>query len=162
MTCQRCPNQASVHLTETVNGKRQEQHLCAECARESGLALPAQPIGFGLDKVVEDLILTHVGVLVGELASLRCPECDLGFMQFRADGRLGCPMDYQIFHKGLLPLIAKVQGTTRHVGKVPAREPKPNYERLQIRSRLRAAIALEDFEVAARLRDELRQKDRDQ
>ena len=161
MICQRCSNKASVHLTETVNGRRREQHLCASCARESGLALPAEAPGLGLEKVVENLILAHVGELVGELASLRCPDCGLGFMLFRAEGRLGCPRDYEIFRKGLLPLIAQVQGTTRHVGKVPRRQPKSNHDRLQIRSRLRAAIADEKFELAARLRDELRQKDSD-
>ncbi len=161
MTCQRCSNKASVHLTETVDGRRREQHLCASCAREAGLALPPEAPSFGLEKVVENLILANVGELVGELAAMRCPGCGLGFMQFRAEGRLGCPRDYDIFRKGLLPLIARVQGTTRHVGKVPRRQPKTSHDRLQIRSRLRTAIAQEDFELAARLRDELRQKDRD-
>ncbi len=148
-------------MTETVHGRRREQHLCAACAREGGLTLPPSPPNIGLDQVVEGLILAHVGELVGELAALRCPDCGLGFMHFRAEGRLGCPHDYQVFRKGLLPLIAQVQGTTRHVGKVPRQHPQSNLNRLQIRSRLRTAITDEDYELAARLRDELRQKDRD-
>ena len=161
MTCQRCSKEASVHLTETVDGRRREQHLCASCASQLGLALPPVPPSLGLDQVVEGLILAHVGELVGELAALRCPHCGLGFMQFRADGRLGCPHDYPVFLKGLLPLIAQVQGTTRHVGKVPRKHPKSTFDRLAIRSRLRSAVSEEDYELAARLRDELRQKDRD-
>ena len=47
MTCQRCQNEASVHLTETVDGQRRELHLCAACAGKAGLALPESPPKLG-------------------------------------------------------------------------------------------------------------------
>ncbi len=36
MICQRCKNEASVHLTERKGGKRQELHLCLGCAGRRG------------------------------------------------------------------------------------------------------------------------------
>ena len=39
MMCQRCKNEATVHLTEPGKGKRRELHLCAACAPQGGLAL---------------------------------------------------------------------------------------------------------------------------
>jgi protein arginine kinase activator len=33
MTCQHCQDEATVHLTETVEGRRRELHLCEACAR---------------------------------------------------------------------------------------------------------------------------------
>ena len=161
MTCQRCHDEASVHLTETVDGRRRELHLCKPCAREAGMTLPDSPPALALDAVVQDLIVTHVGELVGELAGLTCPDCGLGFMEFRASGRLGCPRDYETFARGLSPILARGQGATRHVGKAPARPPGA-VDRLRLRAQLREAIAREDYEAAAVLRDRIRQKDRDE
>jgi protein arginine kinase activator len=162
MTCQRCNDEAAVHLTETVDGHRRELHLCVPCAREAGLTLPSTPPKLGLDQVVEGLIVAHVGELVGELAELTCPDCGVRFMEFRALGRLGCPTDYQVFARGLLPLLGRSQGATRHVGKSPGRPTSPSDRaRLRLRHEFRAAIALEDYEGAARLRDLLRSKDAD-
>jgi protein arginine kinase activator len=158
MMCQRCQGEASIHLTETVDGRRRELHLCAPCARKAGLELPETPPELALDAVVQGLIVAHVGVLVGELADLTCPDCGLKFMEFRARGRLGCPNDYGVFARGLLPLVQRAHGATRHVGKVARRRPAAN-QRLRLRTQLREAIAREDYEQAARLRDQLRLKD---
>jgi protein arginine kinase activator len=161
MTCQRCDERATVHLTETVDGRRREVHLCASCAERAGV-LPPEPTGPmpGLDAVVQGLIVANVGELVGELAGLTCPDCGLKFMEYRAGGRLGCPHDYQVFARGLLPLLQRAHGATRHVGKVARFRPEAA-ERLRLRARLRLAVAREDYEEAARLRDSLRLKDAD-
>jgi protein arginine kinase activator len=108
--------------------------------------------------VVQTLIVANVGELVGELAEMSCPDCGIKFMEFRAGGRLGCPQDYWVFSKGLLSLLQRYHGTTRHVGKT-ARRREGAMERLRLRTRLREAIAREEYEEAARLRDLLRQKD---
>jgi len=158
MRCQRCQKEASVHLTERVQGQRRELHLCQSCARKAGLSLPESPPNLALDAVVQSLIVAHVGELVGELAEATCPDCGIKFMEFRAEGRLGCPQDYRVFSAGLLPLLQHYHGATRHVGKV-ARRPEGAGQRLRLRTRLRAAIAREDYEEAARLRDRLRLKD---
>ncbi|HEX8203401.1 MAG TPA: UvrB/UvrC motif-containing protein, partial [Isosphaeraceae bacterium] len=84
----------------------------------------------------------------------------LKFMQFRSAGRLGCPNDYEVFASGLSPLLLRAHGATRHVGKAPRRRPGPT-SRLRLRAQLRDAVAREDYETAARLRDQLRQKDAD-
>jgi protein arginine kinase activator len=161
MTCQKCPDEASVHLTESVDGTLREVHLCGACARKAGVlpAAPASTPDLGLDAVLESLIVTHVGELVGELAQLTCPDCGLKFMEFRIGGRLGCPGDYDVFGRGLVPLIRRAHGATRHVGKVPARRRSEAAGRLRLRAQLRDAIAREDYELAARLRDRLRPKD---
>jgi protein arginine kinase activator len=167
MTCQRCQDEASVHLTESVDGQLREVHLCGRCAREAGVVTAASgtPPDLGLDAVLQGLIVAHVGELVGELAQCACPDCGLRFMEFRATGRLGCPADYEVFGRGLLPLLRRTHGATRHVGKAPARgaaRPEARGDstgRLRLRARLRKAIAREDYEEAARLRDQLRPKD---
>jgi protein arginine kinase activator len=161
MTCQLCAEEATVHLTDSVDGERRERHLCARCAGKVGLGPPKAPPMLGLDAVVQSLIVAHVGELVGELAELTCPDCGTKFMQARATGRIGCPADYDLFRKGLLPLISRQHGATRHVGKAPRRgRVAADRARLRARSELRDAIALEDYERAARLRDLIRARAR--
>jgi protein arginine kinase activator len=147
-----------VHLTERIKGQRRELHLCQACARKVGLTLPESPPNLALDAVVQSLIVANVGELVGELAELTCPDCGIKFMEFRAGGRLGCPQDYRVFSAGVLPLLQRFHGATRHVGKV-ARRHEGSAQRLRLRTQLREAIAREDYEEASRLRDLLRPKD---
>ena len=148
-----------MHVTETIDGQRRELHLCAACARKAGVIVAEKPPMLALDKVVQNLIVTHVGELVGALAELACPHCGLKFMEFRAEGRLGCPHDYEAFARGLAPLLQRAHGATRHVGKVPRRRRPAAAERLKLRAGLRDAIGREDYEEAARIRDLLRRKD---
>lgn len=156
--CEKCREEATVHLTESVGGRRREVHLCGPCARKAGLIADAAPPDLKLDLVVQALILAHVGELVGALAQAACPSCGLKFMEFRLGGRLGCPHDYDAFDRGLRPLLRRAHGASRHVGKAPRRR-HDGAARLALRAKLRAAIAREDYEEAARLRDRLRPQD---
>jgi protein arginine kinase activator len=156
MTCQSCGDEASVHVTDQVDGKMRELHLCKPCARRAGLAVPKKAPDLGLDAVVQGLIIAHVGELVGELAQSQCPYCGIKFMEFRTQGRLGCPHDYRVFEQGLWPVLRRSQAATRHVGKSPARRGIDPLPLLKLRAELRDAVAQEDYETAARLRDQLR------
>ncbi len=158
MNCQRCKAEASVHLTESINGKVREVHLCGACARKSGLPMHDEPPDLPIDAVVQNLIVAHVGELVGDLARRVCPLCGMKFMEFRIGGRLGCPNDYVAFDPGLMPLLRRSQdGVTRHVGKTPRRPPTPEAtQSLRLRAQLRDAVVREEYEEAARLRDRLR------
>ncbi len=158
MTCQRCSKTASVHLTERREGERFELHLCAACARKAGITPPDSLPDLKLDAVVDELIVSNVGELVGELARLVCPACGVKYMEFRASGRFGCPEDYRIFAAGLTGILPRYHGSSRHVGKTPAVHPEAS-PRLHLRARLREAIVREDYELAARLRDQLRSED---
>jgi protein arginine kinase activator len=78
-------------------------------------------------------------------------------MEFRAEGRLGCPHDYEAFAAGLQPILKRLHEATRHVGKTVRRrriaDARPI---LRLRTKLRQAVEREDFEQAARLRDMLK------
>ncbi len=78
---------------------------------------------------------------------MSCPECSIKYMEFRAGGRLGCPLDYWVFARGFTPLLQRFHGATRHVGKV-ARRRDGAMERLRLRTQLRQAVTREDYEEA--------------
>ena len=65
-----------------------------------------------LPAILQTLIGQHVGQLTDELARLTCPVCGIKYMEFRAEGRLGCPHDYTVFRAGLEPLRGSIRGGT--------------------------------------------------
>ncbi|HEY5894175.1 MAG TPA: UvrB/UvrC motif-containing protein [Chthoniobacterales bacterium] len=156
MLCDVCKhNQATVFLTQIVDGKMQKANLCESCSKEKGVT---DPTGFAL----ADLLKNMGGAEQIEFATpveQRCPTCGFTQADFKKTGRLGCSDCYATFHDGLDPLLKTMHKGTRHVGKVPARQ----YRELELSSRLKdlrdglqRSVAEEDYELAAKLRDEIR------
>ncbi len=159
MKCQLCSQQATMHLSNIVNGQKKELHLCQDCAEKQQL-LKQQELN--LSAILQTVIGQHVGQLTDELARLTCPTCGIKYMEFKAEGRLGCPNDYQVFQVALQPLLLRMHRATRHVGKTPRHgllSGSRLAEIVALRQRLRRAVEAEAFEEAAQLRDLLRQKE---
>src|SRR4051812_19706703 len=117
MKCQRCPKQATLHITEVLGGdKFEEVHLCEDCAKKY-LYEPQKKGAKGGDALAEPAGLDDVG-------AKQCEACGLKFVEFRNHGRLGCPHDYDAFKDELLPLLESVHGDVKHAGKAPRRLPR--------------------------------------
>lgn len=87
----------------------------------------------------------------------KCPVCGLDLMEFRTSGRLGCPIDYDIFANTLEAFFESNQLASLHVGKWPRRGPN-RFEALKDRAELRLAIESQNYELAALLRDRIRDR----
>lgn len=159
MKCQYCAKPATVHLTRIVKKEKKEVHLCQECAEQQQLL---QKQELNLPGILQSLIGQHVGAPNDELARLTCPQCGIKYMEFRAEGRLGCPNDYEVFRAGLEPLLQRIHRALRHTGKGPRHRqvaPAQVAELMDLRKKLGAAIEAEAYEEAAHLRDLIRQKE---
>lgn len=159
MKCQSCDKTATVHLTDIVNGQKKEVHLCQDCAEKKEI-LKNQELN--LSAILQTVIGQHIGQLTDELSRLTCPSCGIKYMEFKAEGRLGCPRDYEIFQVALEPLLMRIHRSRRHVGKVPrhgAMHKARQAELMELRHKLRQAVDAEAYEDAARLRDLIRQKE---
>lgn len=157
MRCQRCSKNATVHLTEIVNGEKTEKHLCEDCAQKEGVTIKAQvPISELLDN------LAVAQAEAQQLNSLSCPQCGISWSEFRKSGSLGCPHDYIAFEEPLHEILERAhEGACSHVGKIPQRSAShatDHLKLLMLRKTLRKAVADEDYEAAARIRDQIRQQ----
>lgn len=159
MKCQLCSKLATVHLTDIVNNQKKELHLCQACAEAQQLVKQQE---LNLPAILQSLIGQHLGPEMDELARLACPVCGIKYMEFRSQGRLGCPHDYTVFRSGLESLMQRIHRSTRHVGKSP-RQGAPRMDRLVevalLRRQLQSAVDAEAYEEAARIRDLMREKD---
>lgn len=157
MKCDFCPKEATVHLTEIINGQIIEMHLCETCAKEKGTDF-TQPFS------AADLFQTFSNVLnepglVQQSSQMVCSACGMTYADFSKSGRLGCEKCYESFKKVLLPLIKRVQRSVLHQGKRPAAGAERGKAQLQIQrlqKQLEQCIETENFEQAAKIRDEIK------
>ena len=150
MLCQAChKNEATVHLTEIKDGQVVSVHLCEQCAREKGLQVTPP---FSMSDFLSGLTELN---LAPEEETARCPQCGLSLAEFRSAGRLGCGRCYRVFQRSLLPLIKTLQKGESHQGKVPSTHPvRPGPE--ELKKALQKALGREEYEEAARLRDQIK------
>jgi len=159
MLCQKCGlRPATIHMTKIVGGKKTELHLCEECARESGEMIFIPPLAFG--NFLAGLI--NGGSLGGRAevdAANQCPVCGKTYADFVQSGKLGCRNCYLQFEEQLAPLIRRIHGSDRHTGKVPARTGgvvRLRREIEDLKMELARAVAREEYEKAAGLRDRIK------
>ena len=111
---------------------------------------------------IDELLTKFVKAQGGEteFVDATCDHCGLTFSQFRENSLLGCPGCYDAFEDVLTSLLERAhEGGTHHLGKVPRRTgagEQRHQQMLRMRKRLAEAIAAEDYELAARLRDDIR------
>ncbi|WP_428937401.1 UvrB/UvrC motif-containing protein [Fontivita pretiosa] len=162
MKCDNCKNQATVHLTEIRNGKKYEKHLCEQCAAQmEGLPVKSHT---PINELLTNFVLAHSGQLVREQTQA-CEVCGITWAEFRQNGLLGCEHDYVLFEKELTPLLQRAhEGATHHLGKVPTRRggsaavpAKRQIDVARLRRELQRAVEAEDYERAAKLRDQIRE-----
>ncbi|MBK8166056.1 MAG: UvrB/UvrC motif-containing protein [bacterium] len=156
MRCHRCgQREASVHWLEIAGETRHSVWLCADCAASGERETPPAP-GPEPEPLVSFL---GRGLAPGPAPRVACPGCGTTLEDLRRDNRLGCAACYTTFRATLLPLLARFHRHVSHVGKVPggARPATRLAEITKMRLALTKAVAAEEFERAAGLRDRLRE-----
>jgi len=157
MLCCVCKEkEAKVHLTQIVGDKMQKVDLCEGCAAQKGVNDPA---GFSLADLLLGLGAPKEDEPAGASSELKCRTCGFTQADFKKAGRLGCSDCYTTFSEGLESLLKTMHKGTKHAGKVPqafqqSRDLSDKLKSLQ--KKLEKAVADEDFEQAAAMRDEIK------
>jgi protein arginine kinase activator len=95
-----------------------------------------------------------------EAVAVKCPDCGLTYADFKKIGRLGCGECYAAFRKYLAPLLKRIHGSSQHMGKTPFKAGKATKKKMDmqdLRTKLQRAIEAEEFEEAARIRDQIKE-----
>jgi protein arginine kinase activator len=161
MMCDHCGERdAVIHLTHIENNEMHSFHLCDACAAEKGIDPDAEadvnePLAAFLAQMGDERSES------ADAADAECPYCSLSLEGFKKTGRLGCSQCYVAFESHLRNLMRRLHGGTQHVGKVylPPEDATDvsREERLNgLKRRLTRAVDSEDFERAAKIRDQIR------
>lgn len=155
MNCDVCQSQnASIYLTQIVEGDMKKVNLCDSCAKETGVT---DPVGFKLTDMLKGVgTETKSGSAVVPDGS-KCAHCGFTQSDFKKTGRFGCSRCYEVFSDGLDNLLEAMHRHTMHTGKVPSRfsgNTQITERRLdELNAHLEASVNAEDYEEAAKLRD---------
>jgi len=158
--CEVCKKRvATLHITEIMpDGTKRMVHLCEECARSEGM-IETKQTPHTLQQLLQQVMEQHMGEVRGEISKLKCPKCGITYEEFRRNRKFGCPEDYRVFEDALVEMLERLHGASHHRGK----EYKSGGEKatkaskvLMLKQRLAEAVKREEYEEAARIRDEIK------
>lgn len=179
MKCEKCgKKEATTFYKETINGNTREMNLCSDCAAELHIGADFENAfsGFAsqLNSFWSNPIHSFLGggfaapwgaaleEISGDGTERTCPSCGMTESRLRQTGRAGCPECYHTFSDLLMPYIRQVHGADTHLGKKPETETKEEDPVVALKAKLQEAIRDENYEEAARLRDEIRRLEGEQ
>lgn len=169
MLCDNCKiRHARIYYTEIIDGVKKEQHLCEECAKQYTtfqIEAPMLTQQFTLGDLLSTIYDTYEAKGENERSknTITCKNCNTTYQQFIQQGTFGCSECYESFKEVLERSLKKIQGANKHIGKVPKGfqtstqqivSSLSEVDRLSIQ--LQQAVEKEEFEEAAKLRDEIR------
>ena len=164
MKCQKCgANNANTHVKTIINGEFKEYDLCSECAHKMGYT----NVFADMDNDFSNLLGSFFGnMLPARTQATRCEFCGSTYSEIAKTGQVGCANCYKLFADQLYPSIRRIHGNTTHCGKnsgrAAAAEKKPaemtKEEKLaDMKKQLDAAVKEQNFELAAELRDKIKE-----
>lgn len=155
MMCDKCgKNLATTHIKTAINGVIEERNLCSYCAAKEGIS------SFGKSSLSNMLaVMLGDSLEVGAISRERCKCCGASFSDIAQSGKVGCSECYETFRSELLPSINRLHGKVKHVGTAP--ESFVNVETteekvIKLKEKLKLAVEKEEFEEAAKLRDQIK------
>lgn len=171
MICDFCKNNiATVHLIRVQNDNVEKVNICLECAKDFSF--------FSEDDFYKDLnkilyrIFQSDGGRVDDYKSKKtlknlkikknrsCSFCSMDLKKIKKLGRMGCPHCYNEFKSVLLPIIKTIHEDMEYRGKIPentSRQVKLEKSISDLKNRIKNEIFIENFEEAARIRDKIKQ-----
>ncbi len=180
MKCENCGEAtANVRYTQIVNGVKKEMHLCEKCANELGIGKMNMSFDmpFDFSNFFGEFLNEYNDGFMPSLAlpkALKCDNCGLSFDDFVESGKFGCPSCYDTFEERIDPIIKRLQGSNRFIGrgakksnpenelnidkteKVDKEEKQEENKIDSLKAELKQMIKEEKYEEAAKIRDEIK------
>lgn len=161
MKCENCgKREATTHMTRIVNGHKEEYHLCSECAAQSTEYKEIKSsMNFGIGDFLTGMFAGGKQIAEASPSADVCTTCHMPYGEFLKKGKLGCGDCYTSFADRLKRPLKQVHGTAEHIGKVPKRcggELLKERRIEALEAELNAVVLKQDFETAAKIRDEIR------
>lgn len=152
MLCQLCLKRtARFHLPRIVENELVEIHLCGECIECRNPAEHENGLADKLSSLLEGLLHSNIDEK-GKESSLSCDSCKTTLREYNQTGLVGCSHCYEVFSKVIFRNTEVKESTS--VGKKKLQRLSENIHSLQ--KELNKAVELEQFEMAAELRDKIR------
>ena len=166
MLCQKCKSkEANTHVKSVVNGEYTEYMLCADCAKQMGYSNLWSDMQSDFDSILGSFFSN---ALPARSQTTRCPVCGSTYHDIANLSKVGCAKCYEVFLSELMPSIRRIHSNTTHCGKKPSDNSSTqaatqqdkkdvNNEIQKLKTELEKAIEEQNFELAATLRDKIKE-----
>lgn len=182
-------NEVNFRYTQIVNGVKKEMALCDKCAKELGLEGLDFSMPINFSSFFSDFFNHYADEILPSFATtnkLECNKCGMTFDDFANTGEFGCGNCYISFADKIAPVLKHLHGSSKHIGreykdsideleynrnkfnskqkenensKENTEENKKKNEIAKLKKDLEKAIKEERYEDAAKIRDEIKQKE---
>ena len=160
MKCDSCQEKATVFYTQVAEGKLKKHTFCESCAEAKGISSP-EGLFMG-DELIPPLPEAETVLPSPPAESLEtldeCQHCGFTLNNLQKIGRLGCPECYHVFAGEIARRLPSMHKGQIHAGYIPASLMKQEVlrgELSELEKELALAISEENFEEAAKLRDQI-------
>lgn len=165
MLCQKCKEkEANTHVKSVVNGEYTEYMLCSDCAKAMGYTNIFTDMHSDFSSILGSFF---ANALPAKSEITRCDVCGSTYHDIAKSGQVGCAKCYEIFIDQLMPSIRRIHGNTTHSGKKPStfaeeinvKDIKNEKQQLidKLKKELDDAVLEQNFELAAQLRDKIKE-----
>jgi protein arginine kinase activator len=149
-------NSAEIHSPKIVNNEVVYVHLCRDCADKKN----SHEIHNGLEDKIQYLLdgfLQSQKNAKSPLMEIKCNVCGTTLEDLKKKKMLGCARCYKVFSH----FIAKDIKNSETIYKKQKKSGKANVYIENLRGELKKAVAIENFEKAAELRDKIRKYEKE-
>jgi len=159
--CKQAP--ATISVTQIFNGEKKHLKLCEKCAAAKGGLHSLSDLSAFFEKALSGILGLAADLPEKHGTEIECPGCHLTLSRFEREGLLGCPQCYETFKDELAILLRRMHGSNKHIGTQPQhlRLPQQKAELEKLRRQLRQAVETEEYELAAKYRDMIKNIERD-
>lgn len=180
-------NEANVKYTEIINGEKKEMMLCEECSHELGLDSINLNMSIDFSSFFGGLLEDEeyngeeFMPLFQTVKELKCNNCNMTYDEFINQGKFGCTNCYDVFSNKIDSLLKRIHGSNEYLGRKSLKNPlgeqktkeaknvdvsangdlkneqTNEYKLEKLQEDLKKAIADERYEDAARIRDTIKE-----
>ena len=185
MKCENCKkNEATVKYTEIINGEKKEMHLCEKCSHVLGidninLSMPIDFSSFFGGLLDDEYDSQEFMPLFPKVKDLRCNNCNTSYEDFINSGKFGCEECYDVFSSKIDSILKRIHGSNKYMGRkalnskdksdISSGDLNDNKDKNStkesklesLQNDLKKAIKEERYEDAAKIRDEIKEVEKD-
>lgn len=169
MLCQNCgENEANVKYTQIINGVKKEMALCEKCSKTLGVDKIDFNIPISFSSFLGDFLSEYDNSnfipMIATPKELRCNTCNMSYDEFMNTGKFGCSNCYDAFSDRIDSVLKRLHGENTHTGRKGkvnkkveiAQQENKLSKKDSLKQELQKAIEQENYEQAAKIRDEIK------
>ena len=165
MICQICgKHNASMLVRQIIDGKAKELYLCKACAKKHHIYSDDREMSLSL-KAIFDGLLPQLTAKEESNESARpvvCPDCGMPLSRVKEKKTIGCPRCFFYFRDTVVKLMQETSGEVFYAGQLPP-QPETFSDRAvslqHLEEELQKAVENEEYELAAYLRDKIKERE---